>query len=313
VKPYLIVNPRSGSGRTGRRFDRIARAVRAAVGEFECAFTRAPGDGARLAREAARAGGGLVVAVGGDGTASEVVDGLAPPEGDGRERPLFGFIPQGTGSDLRRSLGIPEDLEEAARWLAGDAERTCDLGRIEYTGHGGAPEVRHFANVAGFGISGVVDREVNRGVGVAFGHGKLAFMLASAKALLGWKDQPIRWRADGGPWTEARVTALSVCNGRFFGGGMQVAPGARLDDGVFDVVVWSGLGLGDFVTKKRMLYDGSHLALPNTRMVRATTIEAEPLEGAQVLLDVDGEQPGRLPARFTIRPGALRVRVRARP
>jgi diacylglycerol kinase family enzyme len=144
VKPYLIVNPRSGSGRTGKRFDRIARAVRAAVGEFECAFTRAPGDGARLAREAARAGGGLVVAVGGDGTASEVVDGLAPPEGDGGERPLFGFIPQGTGSDLRKSLGIPEDLDEAARWLAGDAERTCDLGRIEYTGHGGAPEVRHF-------------------------------------------------------------------------------------------------------------------------------------------------------------------------
>ena len=314
MKPYLIVNPRSGAGRTGKRFDRIARAVRAAVGEFECAFTRAPGDGARLAREAARAGGGLVVAVGGDGTASEEVDGLAPDAGGGagREvrRPLFGFIPQGTGSDLRKSLGIPEDLEEAARWLAGDAERVCDLGRLEYTGHGGGVEVRHFANVAGFGISGVVDQEVNRGVGVAFGHGKLAFMLASAKALLGWKDQRVRWRADGGSWTESAVTALSVCNGRFFGGGMQVAPGARLDDGVFDVVVWSGLGLRDFVTKKRMLYDGTHLALPNTRLLRATTLEAEPLGDAPVLLDVDGEQPGRLPARFTIRPGALRVRVR---
>ena len=330
MKPYLIVNPRSGSGRTGKRFDRIARAVRAAVGEFECAFTRGPGDGARLAREAARAGGGLIVAVGGDGTASEVVDGLAPDpvpdptarglgSGSGRsgggeaDRPLFGFIPQGTGSDLRRSLGIPEDLEEAARWLAGDGERRCDLGRLEYTGHGGAPEVRHFANVAGFGISGVVDREVNRGVGVAFGHGKLAFMLASAKALLGWRDQPVRWRADGGPWTEGKVTALSVCNGRFFGGGMQVAPDARLDDGLFDVVVWSGLGLADFVTKKRMLYDGTHLALPNTRVLRATTLEAEPVEGAPVLLDVDGEQPGTLPARFTMRPGALRVRVRGGP
>jgi YegS/Rv2252/BmrU family lipid kinase len=307
VKPYLIVNPRSGSGRTGRRFDRIARAVRAAIGEFECAFTRAPGDGARLAREAARAGGALVVAVGGDGTASEVVDGLAS-EGEGRVEPLFGFIPHGTGGDLRRSLGIPQDVDEAAAWLAGGGELVCDLGMIEYLGHGGAQEVRHFANVAGFGISGVVDREVNRGAWI--GHGKLAFMLASARALLGWKDQPVRWRAGGGPWTDDVVTALSVCNGRFFGGGMQVAPGARLDDGAFDVVVWAGLGIADFVTKKRMLYDGTHVSLANTRVLRATSLEAEPREGARVLLDVDGEQPGMLPARFTIRPRALRVRVR---
>jgi YegS/Rv2252/BmrU family lipid kinase len=310
VKPYLIVNPRSGSGRTGRRFDRIARAVRASVGEFEHAFTRAPGDGARLAREAARAGGALVVAVGGDGTASEVVDGLAA-EREGRALPLFGFIPHGTGSDLRRSLGIPQDVDAAADWLAGRGELVCDLGRIEYLGHGGAQEVRHFANVAGFGVSGVVDREVNEGSRL-LPHGKIAFMLASARALLRWKDQPVRWRADGGPWTDDVVTALSVCNGRFFGGGMQVAPEARLDDGAFDVVVWSGLGIADFVTKKRKLYDGTHVSLPNTRVLRATSLEAEPREGARVLLDVDGEQPGMLPARFTIRPGALRVRVRGR-
>jgi YegS/Rv2252/BmrU family lipid kinase len=306
-KPYLIVNPRSGAGRTGRHFDRIAKAVRAAVGEFECAFTTSRGDGSRLAREAVRAGGALVVAVGGDGTASEVVDGLAADR-PGPTDPLFGFIPRGTGSDLRRSLGLPEDLDEAARCLAGGAEIVCDLGRLEYTGHGGAVEVRHFANVAGFGISGVVDREVNEGLRLP--HGKLAFMLASAKALLGWSDQPVRWRADGGPWREERITALSVCNGRFFGGGMQVAPGARLDDGLFDVVVWSGLGITDFVTKKRKLYDGTHVTLPNTRVLRARTIEAEPGPGARVLLDVDGEQPGLLPARFTIRPGALRVRAR---
>jgi YegS/Rv2252/BmrU family lipid kinase len=307
VKPHLIVNPRSAAGRTGRHFDRIARAVRNAVGEFECAFTRAPGDGARLAREAVRAGGTLVVAVGGDGTASEVIDGLS---GVGRPRdpdPLFGFIPRGTGGDLRRTLGLPQDLDEAARALAGRREIVCDLGRIEFAGQDGAVQVRHFANVAGCGVSGVVAREVNRGL--KLGGGKLSFMIASARALVGWRDQPIRWRADGGPWTEARVTSLSVCNGRYFGGGMQVAPDARIDDGLFDVVVWSGLGLSDFVTKKRMLYDGTHVTLPNTQVIRARTVEAEAVSGAPVLLDVDGEQPGTLPARFTMLPGALRVRV----
>jgi YegS/Rv2252/BmrU family lipid kinase len=306
VKAFLIVNPRSAAGRTGRQFDRIARAVRGTLGEFECAFTQGPGDGARLAADAVRAGGGFVVAVGGDGTASEVIDGLAavrPRDPD----PLFGFIPRGTGGDLRRSLGLPEDLEGAVRCLAGRGEVVCDLGRLEFVDHAGRPSVRHFANVAGFGIAGVVSGEVNRGL--KLGSGKLSFMLASAKALLSWSDQPVRWRADGGTWTEQRITSLSVCNGRFFGGGMQVAPSARVDDGLFDVVVWSGLGLADFVTKKRKLYDGSHVELPNTRVIRARTVEAEPVSGARLLLDVDGEQPGTLPARFTILPGALRVRA----
>jgi diacylglycerol kinase family enzyme len=90
---------------------------------------------------------------------------------------------------------------------------------------------------------------------------------------------------------------------------MLVAPAARVDDGLFDVVVWSGLGITDFLTKKRMLYDGSHVNLPNTRVLRARTVEAEPLGGARLLLDVDGEQPGTIPARFEMLPGALRVRA----
>lgn len=307
VKPFLIVNPKSGAGRTGRQFDRIARAVRATIGDFECAFTRGPGDGVRLAGDAVRAGGSLVVAVGGDGTASEVIDGLtvtAPP----RERaPPFGLIPRGTGGDLRRSLGVPADLDGAARWLASHRDVVYDLGRLEFLDHAGAARVRHFVNVAGCGISGVVSEEVNRGL--KLGSGKLSFMLASAKALLRWSDQPVRWRADGGAWREEAVTALSVCNGRFFGGGMQVAPAARMDDGVFDVTVWSGVGLREFVLRKRRLYDGTHVQLPQTRVLRARTVEAEPLGGARVLLDVDGEAPGTLPARFTILAGALRVRV----
>jgi len=237
------------------------------------------------------------------------VDGLAfgtPRDPDA----LFGFIPRGTGGDLRRTLGLPQDLDAAARALASRSTVVCDLGRVEFVGDRGAPEVRHFVNVAGFGIDGVVTHHVNRGF--KLGGGKLSYLLASARALLGWSDQRVRWRADGGPWQEQAITALTVCNGRFFGGGMKVAPDARIDDGLFDVVVWSGLGIADFVTKRSMLYDGTHVKLPNTRVVRARTVEAEPVDEAPVLLDVDGEQPGRLPARFTMLPGALRVRVAER-
>jgi len=307
LKPVLIVNPASAAGRTGRHFDRIARAVTAALGDFQAVFTRHPGEAKGLAREAARGGSRLVVAVGGDGTASEVVDGLVE---DGRlvePEVLFGCIPRGTGGDLRRSLGWPDSLEDAARTLAVGVTVSCDLGRVEFLGHDGETKRRHFVNVSSFGISGNVVRELSRG-GKWMG-GKLSYMVASAKSLLHYRDQPVRWRVDGGPWNEERLTAFCVCNGRYFGGGMVVAPDARMDDGWFDITIWKGLGFRDFVAKRSMLYDGTHVSLPNTRRARARVVEAEPLEGAEVLLDVDGEQPGKLPARWTIAPGALRLRV----
>ncbi len=306
MKPFLIVNPASASGRTGRHFDAIARAVRSAVGDFECAFTHARGDGVRLAQEAIAAGGKLLVAVGGDGTASEVIDGMQlAPAGEGGS--LFGFIPRGTGGDLRRTIGIAQDVAGAAQALASRNVAVLDLGRVEFTGPDGTRQVRHFANVAGLGISGVVSRLVNHGVRLP--SGKLSFMLATARALVTWTDRPVRWRVDGGAWHEEPLTALSVCNGRYFGGGMMVAPDARMDDGVFDVVVWKGLGLVDFVVKRPMLYDGTHLQLTNTRVLRAKVVEVEPVGDEVVNLDVDGENPGTLPARFTILPGALRIRV----
>jgi diacylglycerol kinase (ATP) len=309
------VNPFSGGGRTGRRFDEIARAVRSAVGDFGVSYTRRRGDGVFLAREAVRAGADLVVAVGGDGTASEVIDGMiqeGSSEAAGGARRFevaFGFIPCGTGCDLRRTLGCPDDPARAALLLADGAVRTLDVGRVELTGHDGRPQIRHFANVAGFGVSGRVVQRV-AGKGRVLG-ARVTFGLASARVLLGWRDQAVRWRVDGGPWREDRVTAVSVCNGRFFGGGMMVAPAALADDGLFDVTIWQGFNLKDLVLRQGMLYDGRHVELPNTRTLRAAILEAEPVGQAPILLDVDGEQPGVLPARFSILRGALRARVAA--
>lgn len=302
MKPLLIVNPASAAGRTGRRFEAIAAAVRVAVGELEACFTRAVGDGATLARAAAVAGRPLVVAVGGDGTASEVIDGLV----HGRHRGEFGFIPCGTGGDLRRTLDIPRDVDGAARALGAAPPRVIDLGVVEFTGHDGAPARRHFANVASCGLSGLVVAHVNRSSKLL--GGRLTFKLASARALLGWRDARVRWRADGGPWTETPVTAFSVCNARYFGGGMMVAPDALVDDGLLDVTIWSGIGLLDFVLKQPQIYDGRHVRFAQTRTLRAATVEVEPLGCAPVLLEADGEQPGRLPARFSVLPGALTLR-----
>jgi diacylglycerol kinase (ATP) len=303
LKPLLVVNPASASGATGRHLDAITRQVRAVLGDFETVRTRAVGDGAALGRQAAEAGRELVVAVGGDGTASEVVDGLASGGYSGE----FGYVPCGSGGDFRRSLGIPSDLAGAARQLAAPGRRWIDLGRVEFTGLDGAPTVRHFCNVVSCGITAVIARNVNLST-KALG-GFLSFRLAAARALLGWRDQAVRWRVDGGPWVEDEVTALAACNGRYFGGGVLVAPRARLDDGLLDLTIWKGYSLVDFVLLQRKLQDGRHVELAKTRVLRGREVEIEPLGGARVLLEVDGEQPGVLPARITLLPRALAMRV----
>jgi YegS/Rv2252/BmrU family lipid kinase len=303
LKPLLIVNPASANGATGRHFETIARQIRASLGDFETRLTRSVGDGAALGRQAVEAGRRLVVAVGGDGTASEVVDGLLSGGYVGE----FGFIPRGSGGDFRRGLGLPPDVPGAARQLMAPDRRQVDLGRIEFTRHDGRPGVRHFCNVASCGISAIVARNVNQGT-KALG-GTMAFKLASARALLGWHDQAIRWRVDGGPWEEDQVTALSVCNGRYFGGGIMVAPAAQFDDGLLDVTIWKGYSVVDFVVQQPKLYDGRHVQLAKTRVRRGRDIEVEPAHGARVMLEVDGEQPGMLPARFTVLPRALTLRA----
>ncbi len=303
LKPLLIVNPASANGATGRNLETISRSVRATLGDFETRLTRAMGDGVELGRQAVEAGRALVVAVGGDGTASEVVDGLV---GAGY-RGEFGFIPRGTGGDFRRSLGIPADVPGAARQLVAPTRRQVDLGRIEFTGLDGRPGVRHFCNVASCGISAIVAGHVNRSSKLL--GGPLTFKLASARALLGWEDQRIRWRVDGGPWTEDSVTALSVCNARYIGGGIMVSPQADMEDGLLDVTIWKGYGVIDFVVQQSKLYDGRHVRLSKTRTLRGREIEVEPVGGARVLLEVDGEQPGLLPARFRVLPRVLTLRA----
>lgn len=308
LKTFLVVNPHSGNGATGRRFDEIAREVNAAIGEFAKAFTERPGHATEIARRAVQDGYECVVAVGGDGTTNEVANGLLDEKGSlVRPGVALGVIPRGTGGDFRKTFGWSSSLSEAAWRLRGDAVRAIDAGRIGFVDHSGAPCTRYFVNIASAGISGLVDREVNR-ASKALG-GRVSFAIGSAKALVRYRDVALRVSFDGGTPRTAPSTLVAVGNGQYFGGGMWIAPKAVPDDGVFDVTQWTGIRLRDFVFKSRALYDGSHVDLPQAKCSRAKTVRLEAEGDALVLLDVDGEQPGRLPATVEILPLALRLKV----
>ncbi len=310
MKPFLVVNPRSANGVTARHFDDITQAVRGAVGDVRHAFTERAMHAADLTRSALREGHDLVIAVGGDGTINEVVNGFFEPAQPGEPpRPVradaaLALLPRGTGGDLRRTVGLDGDLPQCAARLKGEPGRV-DVGRVDYTADDGAAKSRYFINVGEVGVGAKVVQIANRST-KRLG-GKVTFTIASLRALTGWHDLHVRAFFDDEPAQDLWITTLAVANGKYFGGGMMVAPEARLDDGQFHVTIWSGYGLSDFVLKRGSMYDGSHVNLEGTRTRTARAVRLEPLGSTPMEVEVDGERLGRLPATFTILPGALRL------
>jgi YegS/Rv2252/BmrU family lipid kinase len=302
-RTVVVVNPNSQGGRLGARWSELADTIGRAF-PFDEAITKGPGDATKLAREALRAGAQRVVAIGGDGTINEVVNGFfdelgAPLAPDAS----FALIPFGTGGDFRRTMNIPREIADAAALIATNHRKKIDVGKLELTTSNGAKTLRMFANIASFGVSGVVDRLVNES---SKRLGRLSFALATARATWSYKNQRVQLVFDGKDRVEATINTVAVANGRYFGGAMMVAPNAEVDDGLFDVVAMGDFTFGDLLKSGRRLYKGTHLSMEKVTARRARLVEAEPVDaGAIVELDVDGECPGRLPARFELVPGAL--------
>lgn len=304
----VIANPRSQGGSLGRRWSELADQIRREL-PFEAALTTAPGDATRLARQAVEAGAEIVVAVGGDGTINEVTNGWfeagARVPGDA----ALAVLPFGTGGDFVRTVGIPKDFAKAVKILAAGHRRRIDVGRIDYVSRDGSPGVRMFANIGSFGMSGLTDRLVNQS---KKRFGSLSFFAATAKAMWQYDNQRVRLSFDDTPadGVDLTINTVAIANGRYFGGGMMVAPDAALDDGEFDVVAIGDMSMTDFVLKSRRMYAGTHLSLEKISHRRARVVRATPAEPGQVVeLDVDGETPGILPATFTVVPRALALIV----
>jgi len=305
MKTFFVVNPKSANGATGRRWGELAAQIARTLSDFGVEFTKGPMDAAALARQAVKSGYECVVAVGGDGTINEVTNGFFENDKAINPNAALGVLPRGTGGDFRKTFGWDLDFEAAVQRLKTPDTRPFDVGRLEYVAHDGSKQVRYFANICSFGVSGVVDDEVNR-TSKALG-GKLSFMWGSLKALTKYKDQVVQVSFDGRPAEAIPVTTLSVANGKYFGGGMKVAPEADVSDGQFDVTIWSGYGLSDFVLKSAGIYSGDHVNWHRTRTLRCRDVVADSQE--KVLIDCDGEQPGRLPCRMTLLPAAIRLKV----
>ena len=301
--PLIIVNPKSGRGLTEREWASRAAAVRDHLGQFECQFTTHAGHAVSLAEQEANSGRELIIAFGGDGTVSEVANGILRSG----SRTALGLLPGGSGSDFRRTLNIPANFIDAVKHLRNGEVHLMDAGQLTYVDHQGARQTRFFVNTASFGMSGAVAQRANRS-GKFLG-GTLTYATATMRTVLGFDAPEILLEIDDQPPKRMKVIIVCVANGPSFGGGMRIAPDAKLDDGIFDVVIAGDIKAIKLLVSSHKLYSGTHLSMEKMALVRGCKIRAKPVrDNEHILIEVDGETPGRLPVFMEMLPKILRVR-----
>jgi len=299
----FIVNPNSGNGSTGREWRRIEGLARARLGPFETCMTSGPGDATHLARRHLLEGCGRIICVGGDGTLNEVVNGFMDEGGPIRPDALLGFVPNGTGCDFVRTAPLDRDLEKSLQTIERGHVRTIDLGKLHYLDHQGQPAVRYFHNITSFGLGGEVVARVNRTSKMCGPF--LSFIWATIISIFAYGKKRVRLRVDDDFEKEVTIWNIAVANGQYHGGGMCVAPDANIDDGLFHVTVIGDLTLPEVFLNLPKLYNGKIKTIKQVFTLTARRVFAESEQ--TVLLDVDGEQPGRLPVVIDMAPGALRM------
>jgi diacylglycerol kinase (ATP) len=302
--PVLVIaNPQAGD----RRGDTLAQLVGALEGHGivpRVALTEGPDDATALARDAALSGIRLIVAVGGDGTVHEVVNGLIDADSGTHlgDDPVLGVVSSGSGCDLVRTFGLDRAPDILAHHLASDAVHRIDVGRVRFHDAAGQRQVRLFVNVAEVGFGGAVAATARR---LPSRLGPRRYTLGIIAAWGSFRRVPMRIVHDGGAY-DSDLCNLVVANGQFFGGGLKVAPRALPDDGRFDVQAWGGT-VSDVVRAARQLRVGSHLQRSDVRSWPSASVEVT--TDVPVLIEADGELLGRSPASFDLLPGRLALKV----
>jgi YegS/Rv2252/BmrU family lipid kinase len=294
----------------------MRRTIERALGAVDVVMTDRQGSAIELTEQACRDGRALIVAIGGDGTFSEVVNGrmrAAENATSAKIETRLGTITQGTGGDFRKALDLEHRLDRYLDALARGGERAIDVGSFTYTDRLGKKHRRYFVNILSIGMGGLVDRfvaETPKHLG-----GKAAYLIASARGLVECERARLKCTVTSGDSTSERTLTtyvLAICNGQYFGGGMQVAPMAKVDDGRLEVVSLAGTSKLSFALGNLRLYDGSHMRDEGTQHFDCQKIRVE-LESRHandvIALDVDGEPMHGLPVEVEIVPKAITMRL----
>ncbi len=299
----VIVNPHAGRQRVGRAIPDLERTLRERDLEYTIVRTNGPGDATRAAGEALRSGCRFLIAVGGDGTVNEVVNGMFQDGQTIVEKPVLGVVAAGSGSDFVRSFGLPGDATRAGLHLTGDNTYPLDVGRIAYTAPDGSQQIRYFANVAEAGLGAAVAARAER---LPKFMGQAKYFFGFWLTLPGFRLTNVRVQCDRRTY-EGPAYLVVVGNCQYYGGGMKVSPRSYPGDGALDTLIFKG-PKSDSFTMLPKIYKGEHVPHPHIAEMRAKVnvrVEAQ----RALPIEADGEVLGTTPATFQVVPQSILMKL----
>ena len=297
----IIVNPAAGGYSTHRKWTHISKLLRDAGLSFDYEFTEGVGHAIELARAAVNNGYRYLVAIGGDGTVNEVANGILSSTGSGGT--ALGIVSTGTACSFVRSVGIPRDYTRACSLLTSPGRLLIDVGVVEYKSRGQSLQ-RFFVNVAGVGFDAAVVEAVKHLP--KYLTGTIPYIVELPRTLFNYQSKSVVLHL-GNKVEATYILSVVVANGDYFGGGMHMAPQAKLNDGLLDVVIIGDIGKFELLRALPTVYKGTHITHPKVRVEKATHIAIESSE--LILVHADGELLGEGPVSFRLMPAALSIVV----
>lgn len=302
-KMFIIVNPVSANNSTAKEWPMFEKVLQDSGYEFETALTERPGHATELARKALKLGYKTIMSVGGDGTMNEVVNGFFENGQSVAEDSRLVVFSRGTGCDFIKALGIKKGIGDLLDILAKNQVKQIDVGSVKFDDADRKRVIRYFLNVADIGIGAETANRVNK-------HSKrmkgfLSFALGAVSTIILYKNKDFEVVIDDEIVLRERMNSVIVANGNYFGGGMKVAPEAKMDDGVFDIIIFGDLSKPDLIRSFPLIYEGKHLSHPKLKLYRGSKVRVS--SGGKGLIEVDGEIPGSDEAEFELLPRALKI------
>ena len=301
---HIIVNPASAGGKTGRRMAEILSKIDRCYGKRYSLFvTQKSLQAGDSASEAVRNGARLVIAVGGDGTLQEVVNGLFSNGHLMNPDCHLGIVCSGTGKGFAQSIGLPAAIQDQIELIHEGHFRSVDIAKVHYRNREGVPSYRYYLNECQLGIGGAVVRNVQQNhkrLG-----GTLAFGLGTLETTFRYRNQSMTVTANVEKHCFGRFTGIVIANGAYTGGGMNLTPGARVDDGQLNVLLMHDLSIVQRLRVFPRIYSGSHVRSALFTHFKASTVTVESDE--QVLVEADGELLGTTPCTVKVLPSQLCV------
>jgi len=308
MKTLFIINLNAGAGKIKKIWPKIENKIKENFKDYSVQYTERKGHAIELSRNAVKKKIPLVIAAGGDGTISEAASGFMDENGKPLQKPsakssVLGILPVGSGCDFIRTLGIPNDINKAMDIILKGNRKIIDMGRVTFKNHENKTETRTFINISDTGIGAqvmhVFDRQTN--LWGPF----ISYQAATLRGLMQFQNKHFKITLDKKKIKDEIANTVLIANGRYFGSGMKVAPGAQLDDGLFDVIILDKMSKFKMLLKMPALQRGRYEGIKeiNAYKAKIIKIETEP----KAFIELDGEQLGTTPAEFEMIKSAIAV------